>query len=272
MSCFVMPPQQVLPSLSKHILVDGFHVVIDLEHSHGSWIRDAVTGREILTYYAKLSGLPKKSRAARVEELLSWVDLSHAADTRLRGYSKGMLQRIGVAQALIHDPSVVFLDEPMSGLDPIGRKDVRNLILRLRSEGKTVLINSHILEDVEMICDRVGIIVEGVVRYEGPVEGFIGRGQGATDVVLAGVSAHLGEMLGERFDAKLRGLGDRIELKISEKQVSELLAEAIAQGAEIISVSAHQQSLESLFISTLEKRDAWKSRGSKASERGEIPV
>ena len=119
-------------------------------------------------------------RQARVDELLDWVGLtSHAADARLRTYSKGMLQRVGIAQALVHDPRVVFLDEPMSGLDPIGRKEIRDLILRLRSEGKTVFMNTHILPDVEMVCDRVAIIVHGRIRYEGSMDDVPG-GRSAT--------------------------------------------------------------------------------------------
>jgi ABC-2 type transport system ATP-binding protein len=115
--------------------------------------------REILAFYARLSGVPRSRLPARVATLLDWVGLTAAADSRLRTYSKGMLQRIGIAQALVHDPSVVFLDEPMSGLDPIGRKEVRDLILRLRAAGKTVFMSTHILSDVEMVCDRVAIIV-----------------------------------------------------------------------------------------------------------------
>ena len=111
-----------------------------------------LTSREILDFYARLSGVPTQTRGDRVEMLLDWVGLGHAADARLRTYSKGMLQRVGIAQALVHDPEVVFLDEPMSGLDPIGRKEIRDIILRLREDGKTVFMNTHILTDVETVC------------------------------------------------------------------------------------------------------------------------
>ncbi len=106
---------------------------------------DFLTGREILDFYARLSGVPRAERGDRVNTLLGWVGLAHAADARLRTYSKGMLQRVGIAQALVHDPDVVFLDEPMSGLDPIGRKEIRDLILRLRGDGKSVFMNTLIL-------------------------------------------------------------------------------------------------------------------------------
>ena len=138
---------------------------------------DYLTGREILHFYAKLSGVERHERALRVNELLGLVGLKDAADSRLRTYSKGMLQRIGIAQALVHDPQVVFLDEPMSGLDPLGRKDVRDLILRLRTQGKTVFMNTHILSDVEMVCDRVAIIVAGRIRYEGAIDEFLEAGE-----------------------------------------------------------------------------------------------
>jgi ABC-2 type transport system ATP-binding protein len=128
---------------------------------------DFLTGREFLHFYARVCGVERAKRAARVDMLLAWVGLAHAGEARLRTYSKGMLQRIGIAQALVHDPRVVFLDEPMSGLDPIGRKEIRDLIVRLQSEGKTVFMNTHILSDVEMLCHRVAIIVKGEVRYEG---------------------------------------------------------------------------------------------------------
>jgi len=134
---------------------------------------DYLTGREILHFYAKLSGVPGRSRAERVDALLDWVGLAESADARLRTYSKGMLQRVGIAQALVHDPKVVFLDEPMSGLDPIGRKEIRDLILRLKADGRTVFMNTHILPDVEMLCDRVAIIVRGRIQHEGEIDRFL---------------------------------------------------------------------------------------------------
>src|SRR5262249_40363396 len=142
-------------------------------------------------FYAKLCGLPRSQRAARCEDLLARVGLAHAADARIRTYSKGMQQRVGVAQALVHDPDVVFLDEPMSGLDPIGRKEVRDLILRLRDQGKTVLMNTHILHDVELVCDRVAIIVAGRIRYEGAIQDFMEAGERQTDVLVTGMPSHV---------------------------------------------------------------------------------
>lgn len=120
-----------------------------------------LTGREFLAFCGGMFDLSRNRLKERIEELLDLVGMNHAADLQLRKYSKGMLQRIGIAQALINDPQLVFLDEPMSGLDPVGRRQFREIILRLKSQGKTLFFNSHILSDVEDICDRFGILYEG---------------------------------------------------------------------------------------------------------------
>ncbi|MBW2444954.1 MAG: ABC transporter ATP-binding protein [Deltaproteobacteria bacterium] len=218
-----------------------------------SYFYDYLTGVEFLDFYAKLSGVPRADRPERIATLLGWVGLSHAGDARLRTYSKGMLQRAGIAQALIHDPQIVFLDEPMSGLDPLGRKEIRDLILRLRSDGKTVFMNTHILSDVEMVCDRVAIIVEGKIRYEGQIEHFISSDQQRADVVLANVSAELASTLEERFRAELRDHGQQVEARVPEKIVSDLLRACLEAGAQVLSVTPVRVSLESIFLETVEE-------------------
>jgi ABC-2 type transport system ATP-binding protein len=130
---------------------------------------DYLTGREFLHLCARLFGLPARERRERADELLRDVGLERAARTQLRKYSKGMLQRIGIAQALINDPSFVLLDEPMNGLDPVGRVEVKRIIQRLHDAGKTILFNSHILADVEELCTHIAIMREGRVVYEGSV-------------------------------------------------------------------------------------------------------
>jgi len=216
---------------------------------------DYLTGREILRFYAKLSGVPRATRDERVAELLDWVSLAPAADARLRTYSKGMLQRVGIAQALVHDPKVVFLDEPMSGLDPIGRKEVRDLILRLKSDGKTVFMNTHILPDVEMLCDRVAIIVKGQIRHEGVIDHFIEDGGREAEVVLAGLPAEVPEQLEEVFGARLRGHGERVEVRVREKDVKGVLRSALEVGAEVVSVTPHRVSLETVFLHAVAEGD-----------------
>ena len=216
------------------------------------WFYDFLTGREFLRFYARVSGVARGPREARITELLAKVGLADAGDQRLRTYSKGMLQRVGIAQALVHDPDVVFLDEPMSGLDPIGRKEIRDLILRLHAEGKTVFMNTHILSDVEMICHRVAIIVRGRIRYEGSIDEFLDAGERESDVVLAGLSPELAAEL-EDLGARLRGLGDRTEVRVPEKRVAEVLSRALGAGAQVISVAPHRASLETIFLSAVKE-------------------
>ncbi|HVP28412.1 MAG TPA: ABC transporter ATP-binding protein [Myxococcota bacterium] len=219
-----------------------------------------LTGREILRFYARVSGVPRAEIDARATRLLEWVGLSHAADARLRTYSKGMLQRTGIAQALVHDPKVVFLDEPMSGLDPIGRKEIRDLVLRLRETGKTVFMNTHILSDVETVCDRVAIIVKGRIRYEGGTHDFLDEGECMSDLVLQAVPPALGERL-EADRLVVRGRGDRIELRVRDKEVGELLQVALAAGARIVSVSPHRRSLEEIFLSAVAHQESASAAG-----------
>jgi len=217
-----------------------------------SYFYDYLTGIEFLDFYARLSGVPRAKRPERIATLLGWVGLSHAGDARLRTYSKGMLQRIGIAQALIHDPQVVFLDEPMSGLDPLGRKEIRDLILRLRSDGKTVFMNTHILSDVEMVCDRVAIIVEGRIRYEGRIEDFIASDQQQADVVLSHLPAELATVLEEQIGAELRGHGERVEARVPEKRVNDVLRAALDTGTQVVTVTPVRVSLETIFLETIE--------------------
>lgn len=220
-----------------------------------SYFYDYLTGVEFLDFYARLSGVPRAQRPDRIATLLGWVGLSHAADARLRTYSKGMLQRVGIAQALIHDPQVVFLDEPMSGLDPLGRKEIRDLILRLKRDGKTVFMNTHILSDVEMVCDRVAIIVKGAIRYEGRIEEFISDEDQKADVVLAGLPTELAPRLEQQFGAELRGHGQQVEARVLEKNVNDVLRVAIDAGASIQSVTPVRVSLESIFLKTVEQSE-----------------
>ncbi len=218
-----------------------------------TYFYDYLTAREILRFYARLSGVPRSGREGRVEALLEQVGLSHAADARLRTYSKGMLQRVGIAQALVHDPRVVFLDEPMSGLDPIGRKEIRDLILQLRREGKTVFMNTHILPDVEMVCDRVAIIVKGRIVHHGAIDQFLEEGQRDVDLVLASLAPEIPAQLEDAFGARIRGHGERIEVRVNEKNLQSVLGSAITAGAEVVSVTPHRVSLESIFLHAVEE-------------------
>ena len=207
-----------------------------------------LTAREILDFSARLSGVETRRRAERVAELLAMVHLDHAADMRLKTFSKGMLQRVGVAQALIHDPKVVFLDEPMSGLDPIGRREIRELILALRAAGKTVFMNTHILSDVELICDRVAIIVKGAIRRQGRTLELVGDGTSSAQIVVSALSADAAEAIEAGFSVSLRGSGDRVEICTDPKDVEEILGIVLRSGGRVVEVRLVSQSLEDVFM------------------------
>jgi len=134
-----------------------------------------LTGRELVKFYAKICGLGGATLPGRVAEVIAWVGLTEAADRRVGTYSKGMLQRIGLAQALVHDPRLVILDEPTAGVDPVGSAAISELVLKLKAQGKTVLITSHLLAQIEDICDRVAILDRGRLMLEGAVRDLVGR-------------------------------------------------------------------------------------------------
>src|ERR1700688_4294542 len=147
---------------------------------------DHLTAYELLNYYGQLSGVPGKDRKRRIDEVLQRVGLTEVKGVQLRTFSKGMLQRVGIAQPILHNPKLVFFDEPMSGLDPLGRREVRDLMEQLKQEGKTVFFSTHILSDAEALCDRVAIINKGELRGVGAVEDLTSTVQGRVDVVWHG--------------------------------------------------------------------------------------
>jgi ABC-2 type transport system ATP-binding protein len=159
-----------------------------------------------------------------------------------------MLQRIGIAQAIVHDPDVVFLDEPMSGLDPVGRKEIRDLVVRLNADGKTIFMNTHILSDVETICDRVAIIVQGRIAYQGALDGALPGGERELDVTFSSLSPEIAEEAEGRFEAKLSGRADRVTLRVSQKHVAELMQTALAHGAVLEEVLPVRLGLEAIFL------------------------
>lgn len=208
-----------------------------------------LTAEEFLTFYGQLFGLGGAPLACKVDELLEMVSMVDARRLPLGKFSKGMLQRIGLAQALINDPQLVILDEPMSGLDPIGRRDVRDIILRLREDGKTVFFSTHILPDVEMICDRVGILVRGRLRAVGAVHELVGAASvTSVEVVVEGVAeAGLQEVTRLGGTAVRRGHQVLIKLE-SETGVSALLDVVRRHAGRVVSLVPHKRSLEDLFL------------------------
>ncbi len=217
----------------------------------GPYFYDFLTGRETLEFYSRLCGLSPARARARTQELLEQIGLGHAGGQRLRTYSKGMLQRIGIAQALVHDPEVLFLDEPMSGLDPVGRKEIRDLILHLHEEGKTIFMNTHILSDVEMICDRIAIIVGGRIVHQASAQELRAADGGLVDIIAMGLSAGLAERLETEHGAELRGRGGRIEVRVASKRVDQVLGEIVADGAHVLSAMPLRGGLEDLFMAAI---------------------
>ena len=209
---------------------------------------DYLTAREFLDFYGQLFGLGKKERKRKIEELLDMVDLKEAKDTQLRKFSRGMLQRIGLAQALINNPELVVLDEPMSGLDPVGRTKIRNIILRLKDEGKTVFFSSHILSDVELICDKVGILVKGRLREVGKLEDLLGERTKPIEITASGVS-HKGIEKIRQIAKTLTIRDESIFITADEKGDEKKILEIIRKNnGELISLIPQRESLEDLFM------------------------
>ena len=163
---------------------------------------DYLSATEFLSFYSDLTLAKKEEKKAKIATLLKLVGLEHVASLQLRKFSRGMLQRIGLAQALINDPSLVFLDEPLGGLDPLGRKEIRDVIVRLKGEGKTVFLSSHILQDIEMICDRVAILVEGHIINQGPLQDLISEKVKVTEITISGIGPEDLRDLGEHYSAQ----------------------------------------------------------------------
>ncbi len=223
---------------------------------------DYLTSREFLEFYGHLFGLWGAVLSNRVDELLQLVGMTHAKDLQLRKFSKGMLQRVGIAQALINDPELVVLDEPMSGLDPVGRKEVRDLILRLKESGKTVLFSSHILHDAEVLCDRVAMILKGRLVACGRVTDLLDQG-----------ASHQVELVVDRLTPEgldhLRPLTDKVIMQgdlmlvvlKSQQQVGGALEIIRTAKARLVSLNPQKGSLEDLFIREVEgHRSPSKSR------------
>ncbi len=222
------------------------------------YLYDYLTAREFLNYCAELFGYGAQERRTRAADMLARVHLDEAAwDKQLRKFSKGMLQRVGLAQSIIGDPEIVFLDEPMSGLDPVGRREARDLIASLRTEGRTVFLCSHILSDVEVLCDRIAIMKRGKLVETGRIEELRERSVGSSgdqsnhfEVMVAGVDAQtMRQLLPALAHSKinLTASGARLEIE-SEREVDKVLAALRQANGRLVSVQPLRQSLEELFI------------------------
>src|SRR5437763_2942877 len=190
---------------------------------------DYLTAAELLDYFARIHDLPSADRKERVQRMLKKVGLETAGKIQLRKYSKGMLQRVGMAQAILHDPQLVILDEPMSGLDPVGRREVRDVILELKRDGKTVMFSTHILSDAEMLCDRVGVIVGGKLRGVGTPGQLVDVTTQGMEILFELAGPCTAPML-----AKATRTGDRYRLQVHETGLCEAIEQLGAAGAKIL--------------------------------------
>lgn len=207
---------------------------------------DYLSAPELLDYYAQLSGVPQNGRKERIRELLDRVGLGDVGSKQLRKFSKGMLQRVGIAQAIIHDPEVIFLDEPMSGLDPLGRHEIRELIQSLKDAGKTIFFSTHILSDAEALCDRVAVIHKGELRGVGVVDDLRSSAGGKTEVIWEGASA-LGSVSSYTLESHLTG--NTVRSVISAESLDPVLDRLRQQHARLISVTPLHGTLEQYFLS-----------------------
>jgi len=207
-----------------------------------------LSGVELLDFCAQIFGMSSKERKVRVDQLLEMVGLNRAARMRISSYSKGMLQRIGLAQALINDPELVILDEPLGGLDPVGRKDVRDIILSMRDQGKTVFFSSHILPDVEMICDRVGILIDGTLISVGRLEELLKEKVESIEITVRGLNDSVLEKLRDKADRVIVS-GEKVMIEVRDQEVAvQTQNEILAAGGSVISLVPRKKTLEEHFM------------------------
>jgi ABC-2 type transport system ATP-binding protein len=212
---------------------------------------DYLTAMELLEYYAALSGVAAKHRRARADAMLARVGLADAANTQLRKFSKGMLQRVGIAQAIVHDPKIVFLDEPMSGLDPVGRREVRDLIQELNDHGTTVFFSTHILNDAETLCDRVAVLHKGELRGVEVVDDLLAVARGKVEITWQGVT----EIASIRArSSKYRTTGETVRAVINDAGTDRTIDEIRAAGARLLSITPVHGTLEDYFLRKIEAR------------------
>jgi ABC-2 type transport system ATP-binding protein len=222
---------------------------------------DYLTAHELLDYYGQLSGVPGSDRKPRIAKILSLVGLSDIKGLQLRKFSKGMLQRVGIAQAILHDPKLVFFDEPMSGLDPLGRREVRDLMEQLKHEGKTVFFSTHILSDAEALCDRVAIIHQGELRGVGSVEELTSSVQGKVEVIWQGTQVPASM---KALGAECHVSGDTVRAVLPESQQDAAIDALRRERIRLVAITPLRTSLETYFVEKLQTSKAKTSAGTSA--------
>jgi ABC-2 type transport system ATP-binding protein len=210
---------------------------------------DYLTAHELLDYYGQLSGVPGKDRRRRIDEVLHRVGLTDVKGMQLRKFSKGMLQRAGIAQAILHNPKLVFFDEPMSGLDPMGRREVRDLMEQLKHEGKTVFFSTHILSDAEALCDRVAIIHHGELKGVGAVADLTSSIQGKVEVIWQGTNVPPSM---KALGAECHVTGDTVRAVLAESQQDAAIDALRRDRIRLIAITPVRTSLEEYFVAKLQ--------------------
>jgi ABC-2 type transport system ATP-binding protein len=217
---------------------------------------DYLTANELLEYYAQISGVAARERRPRVSAALAQVGMAESAHLQLRKFSKGMLQRVGIAQAILHEPRVIFLDEPMSGLDPIGRREVRDLIEGLKRQGRTVFFSTHILSDAEALCDRVAVLHKGELRGIGVIADLTSTVEARVEVVWQGdVPPDL-----RALNAECHVTGDMARAVVAEPQLDAAIDAVRRAGLRLVSVTPIRATLEDYFVQKLTPHEMAEAR------------
>jgi ABC-2 type transport system ATP-binding protein len=231
---------------------------------------DYLKGYEFLNYYGQLYGMNARDRKKKIPELLDLVGLTHAADLPLKGYSKGMLQRIGLAQAILNEPRIVFLDEPQSGLDPFGRKEIRDIILSLKEKGSTVFFSSHILSDAEMICDRVAILSKGRLIKIGALEEILSAKIKAYEIEAANLPDNLITEFEKNSIRTIIRKQTMLFLVGKQDQAELMMKKIIDSSGQLVSYLPRRETLEEYFIRKIESQPQ-KELSNKAGENESHP-
>ena len=243
------------PTRGKIFLWGENHYKIELKSKIGflpesPYFYNYLKANEYLHLCGQLCGINSKERHHKIDTLLERVGLITNKNSLIKTFSKGMLQRLGLAQALIHDPELLILDEPMSGLDPLGRKEVRDIMLELKAQGKTIIFSTHILSDVETVCDQVGIIINGRLKDCGPIESLLNPKIKSFEICIKGLPIETINNLRERgLPLILRG--EEAFIRLEEVGVNDVLPELLKKGGELISFIPRKETLEDIYVSQI---------------------
>lgn len=243
------------PTRGKIFLWEEDHYKIELKSKIGflpesPYFYNYLKTKEYLHLCGQLCGIKYKERQNKVDTLLERVGLRTHKNSLIKTFSKGMLQRLGLAQALIHDPELLILDEPMSGLDPFGRKEVRDIMLELKAQGKTIIFSTHILSDVETVCDQVGIIIKGRLNDCGPIENLLKPKIKSFEICIKGLPIETINNLRER-GLPLIQRGEEAFIRVEEVGVNDVLHELLKRGGELISFIPQKETLEDIYVSQI---------------------